>query len=170
PAAVELGVVHSARYPHYVGDLQRQDALWPQDPVYEQPHGLERALLLKGGYVTLPGYERQRLLGSQTLGSQAAEYVDVVVAGAGDERVGSADARGSQVIRIGSIATHETDVQSLERRSSRFVSVYHRDAVFLVQSLGDERADLTTTDDDYVHDWVFYSSLSASASAAARRP
>src|SRR5690606_12515093 len=142
----------------------------PQDPVYQQSHGLERALLLECVYVTLPGDERQRLLGSQTLGSQAGEYVDVVDAGAGDERVGCADARGSQVIRMGSIATHETDVQCLERRSPRFVSVYHRDAVFLVQSLGDERAYLTTTDDDYIHDWVFYSPLSASASVAARRP
>src|SRR5690606_1325922 len=90
--------------------------------------------------------------GAQTFGGEAGQDVDVVVRGAGDEGVGTFDAGGLEVVGIGARTPYETHVEGLEPSLPVGVDVEDRDAVLLVQLCGDQRSDLTATDDLDVHE------------------
>ena len=128
------------------GDLRRRGVFRVDDQVDAQGL-LQQGELHSIFYIAYPG---DRILGAQPLGGQAADHVDLIHTGGGDQHIRSIHTRLSQGGNGRAVAFDTHDIQGLRGvAESGVVGVNYGDIVLLLREvLGEGKAHLAVAHDD----------------------
>ena len=111
----------------------------------------EAARFVAGLEEVLARDEAERARAGELPRHGAADDVDLVEAGAGDEHVGSVRAGATQHVAAGAGPEHELHVERFEPIGDLGLVVDDEDFVLRGQPLGERKADLAAADDDDAH-------------------